>query len=237
MKKYSILLIILAISVWSTFAQEDKRDTVSSFRNDLKDNSVQTIFGSKPAHGGYFAFSVQYASLDQRDGMKIGGRGGWIVDHKFAIGLCGYGFFNEHQKFIDLRDDPAYKYGLGGGYGGLFIEPILFPKSPVHISFPIILGGGGVAYTSSYENYSWDKTNKWDGSLEDSRAFFIVEPGIELEFNLVKYFRLSLGAYYRHTSNIAMETVSYDTGKPVTLTSKDALNGLSFGLNLKFGIF
>ena len=54
------------------------------------------------------------------------------------------------------------------------IEPILMPNYPVHLSFPILLGGGGISYVT--ENMDYD-----NNMIEDSEAFLIAEPGAEIE--------------------------------------------------------
>jgi hypothetical protein len=108
---------------------------------------------------------------------------------------------------------------LSGGYGGLLIEPIILPKLPVHISFPFLFGVGGV---SSMDLISDD----WDFYIENSNVYVLVEPGIDLELNMTKFFRISLGAKYRVTSQLSMPNVN-----------SNALNGLSCGIKFKFGKF
>jgi hypothetical protein len=54
----------------------------------------------------------------------------------------------------------------------------------------------------------------------------VVEPAIELEFNMARFFRMAATASYRYTSNITL----FDT-------DEDVLRGLNFGLTFKFGKF
>ncbi|MCI0522234.1 MAG: hypothetical protein L0Y37_01125, partial [Bacteroidales bacterium] len=42
---------------------------------------------------------------------------------------------------------PDFK--LVWGYGGFIIEPIVAPMYPVHVSFPILIGGGGISYVET----------------------------------------------------------------------------------------
>jgi hypothetical protein len=113
---------------------------------------------------------------------------------------------------------------LTGGYGGLLVEPIVFPRMPVHITFPLIAGIGGIAYTSNIFRQS--EYERWESYVEDTDVFLVAEPGIELEFNVVKYFRISLSASYRFTSALQLMD-----------TPGNALEGFSTGINLKFGKF
>ena len=57
-------------------------------------------------------------------------------------------------------------------------------------------------------------------------------PGIEVELNVVKFFRLSAGLNYTHTSEIILNDL---LGEPII--PGNALNGFTFGLSFKFGKF
>ena len=99
-------------------------------------------------------------------------------------------------------------------------------KSPVHLAFPSLIGG--VAITTIPNNY-WE----WDTNIHgyDYDVFFVFEPGVELEFNMVKFFRVAVGASYRFTNGILL---NYDVDKEVPI---DALDGFNVYLNFKFGKF
>ena len=136
------------------------------------------------------------------------------------MGLGGFGFVNN----LDYNSQSSIlEFSLAGGYGGLFFEPIISGKSPVHVSFPILVGMGGI---TAYKNYdsSWDSFNHNPNYGED--LFFVVEPAVDLEFNMTRFFRLVATASYRITSKINL-----------IATDEYALNGFNFGLTFKFGKF
>jgi len=191
---------------------------------DYANSEFKTLFGDRDiSHGGYGALTIDYSQIDSKDAILIGARGAWVIGHGIALGIAGSGFMNDYSW------NPALAGGrnvnLSGGYGGLFIEPIILPKFPVHFSIPVLIGAGGIAYTSTYNPYPYDYEN-FDLFVEDATGYFLVEPGIELELNVVRFFRLAIGGYYRFTSNIQL----YDT-------PEDVLNGWSVGMTLKFGKF
>jgi len=199
------------------------------------DNEVRTIFGSKKDHsnGGYGAIMVNYSQIMERDALLVGGRGAWVIDHNFGLGLGGYGFMTDPQ----MDNIKGEEYQISGGYGGLLLEPVIASKSPVHLSFPILIGAGGVAYNKHWQEYEYDEDNH--ESYEDSDAFFVLEPGVELEFNMLKFFRLGLSVTYRYTSNI---NLSYREGtigapNPNVIGSQDMLRGFNYGIVMKFGSF
>lgn len=207
MKNYITCILILFILLPAS-AQEDNGE-------------FRTLFGDRQiSHGGYGAVTISYAQIDGRDAIQIGGRGCWILDHGFALGFAGTGFFNDYHYNNILNSNV----NLAGGYGGLLLEPILFPRFPVHISIPLLAGVGGVAYTSSSNPYDWQDAHYF---VEESTSFLIMEPGVELEFNIVRFFRLSIGGYYRITTDIRLNDD----------TPENALNGFSGGVTLKFGKF
>jgi len=210
-----MMFILLAFLSYPLKAQEDK-DLEYKERRD----EVITLFGDHHvSHGGYGAITIGYSQIDNMDAIIMGGRGAWIIGHWFAIGFGGLGFIND----MHYNDELKQNVNLTGGYGGMILEPIILPKIPVHISTPVLFGVGGIAYMSSYGSLDWDQPNYL---TEDATSFVIVEPGVEVEFNIVKFFRLALGASYRYTSDITM----YDT-------YPDVLNGLSYNISLKFGKF
>ncbi len=209
MKKY-IALILFIFTVALAQAQEENGE-------------IKTLFGDKHiSHGGYGAVSVNYSRIDGKDAILMGGRGAWIINHGIALGFAGAGFLNDYH----YNDQLQRNVNLAGGYGGLLLEPILFAGFPVHISLPVMAGVGGVAYTSSYDPYDWEDSHYF---VEEATSFLVLEPGVEIELNMVKFFRLSVGGYYRLTSNVRM---SIDPA-----LQPDVLEGFSGGITLKFGKF
>jgi hypothetical protein len=209
MKKVFTLFAILIITL-STFGQ----------RYD-DDNEIKTLFGSKNfSSGGYGAFGAGYSIIDDKDAIVMTGRGVWLMSRSLGFGIAGTGFINDYHFDAVLEEEV----NLTGGYGGLIIEPILLPRSPVHLAFPVTAGVGGIAYTrSNWVNDPWEYREAW---VEDTETFLFVEPGVELELNLLKFFRLAFGVSYRVTTQIDLID-----------TPSDVLNGFTSGISFKFGKF
>ncbi len=230
MKKKLIFISLFTLASFVTFAQLN--DSTEFIKNDdgkkKQQEELRTLFGSDISHGGYLAASTNYSLIDGKDALAIGGRIGWIIDHKLTLGFGGYGFANDIYVENVVNDEG---YNLVGGYGGLYIEPILFPKFPVHLSFPILFGVGGIAYQTEKGYWIEDKDDGYDDYeyeyyTEDSDAFLIIEPGVEVEMNVVKNLRIALSATYRY---------AYDVN--LINTDSDILNGLTYGVTFKIGKF
>lgn len=228
MKTIKILHVILALLVgFSAIGQDEEQEMKTLFKKSTTE---------KINNGGYGSFSIGYTQIDSKDALQLGGRVAWIANHRFALGLVGYGFVNDIQK--DYDDDPS-SYFLAGGYGGIFFEPILMPNKPVHVSFPIILGVGGISAVESNNwessHYNYQNTNYY----YDSDAFLVFEPGVDVEFNVVKFFRIAIGASYRLTNGINLRYKYLDNNfnEQIIEIDKNALNSFTFNIGFKFGWF
>jgi hypothetical protein len=109
------------------------------------------------------------------------------------------------------------------GYAGLFLEPCIVPKLPIHFSFPILIGAGSAIY---YDEADQNMDDHNGLVTVDNDIFYIIEPGVEMELNMTKHTRLSLGVKYRYITDLDLLN-----------TKTDAFNGLYYGLTLKFGKF
>lgn len=187
---------------------------------------VQTLMSGG---GGYGAISVGYTQVNGLNALQMGAQAEWLVGHGFGLGIAGVGFTS------DFAPMDADYYALSGGYGGLIMEPIIFGWLPVHIALPVLIGGGGMASYSTNSD-PWDYDNI-DPTFGEYAVFFVGEVGVELEFNLVKFFRLSLFGNYRWTSNLDMKPMyGLDEVSPYSV-GRQALNGWSTGVRFKFGSF
>jgi len=193
---------------------------------------MRTLFGSEHDlhHGGWGAPTAAYTRIMDQDALLVGMRGGWIIDHRLTLGLAGYGLttpventaYDDH--LVEEGIEPRRRSRFQTGYGGLLIEPVIAYKSPVHISLPILIGAGGCGYQTftgvpgeDFDPYTWH---------DDFEAFFVIEPGVDLEFNLVKLVKLGLGASYRYTSDVTLPE-----------TSEDVMRGLNASVSIKVGVF
>ncbi|UCG27736.1 MAG: hypothetical protein JSV24_12320 [Bacteroidales bacterium] len=226
MKKLIVSIVVLFIAcIPFVYAQEETGEKEEKKDEVQKSEDIQTIFQQRSG-GHYAGFSFNYSEIDQRNGMQFGFRGGWIAGHGLAVGLGGKLFFNESDYDQLYITDKA---NLIGGYGGILVEPIILPRFPVHLSIPVLAGMGGIAY--SFEEFEFD----WENSfVEDSDFFLVIEPGVELEFNILRHFRIAIGAYYAFTSDIQLEYIDPPGG---TIVGPNVLNGLSFGITMKLGRF
>lgn len=209
MKRITMLIILAFVCTFAN-AQEDYRN-----------NEIQTVFSGDNSLGFYGGFSLGYTQIDGKDALISGGRGALIFNHSFALGFAGYGFVNGLEDYH--LPDQFSEYSLAGGYGGLLVEPIAGGLKPVHFSFPIVMGMGGVALI---EKYGWDHRDYYYPGSTELDVFFVIEPGVELEFNVARFFRAAAAVSYRFTSDIELNGMD-----------QNALRGFNFKMAFKFGKF
>ncbi len=203
----NIFLFILLITAIPLHAGYGFSQSIEHDNNDVK-----TLSNGKGSNGGYGAISVGYTRIDENSSIIGGLKGGWTVNHSLTIGGAIYGFYNSQSNLAGFINS-----GMGGGYAGLLLEPVFWGTQTVHISVPLIIGGGG-ATKYTYDPYTYT-------------TYFIFVPGIELEINITNHFRIALGVDYRLTPGLTWKTV-----EDITIKSGDkVLNGFSGHLVFKFG--
>lgn len=233
MRKSVCIVMLLSLASFTVIAQDEEDE----FENigDQK-SEIQTLISSGGI-GGYGGLTFGYTGLNDHSAFISGIRGGLIIGHTFTFGIAGYGFVTEQFENIILSDVNIYQ--MGGGYGGLFLEAIILPLRPVHVSVPVLLGAGGLSYFRSYnytDPYAWEDYTYSD---IDSDAFFVLEPGIEMDVNMLKFMRISIGGSYRYATDVSLTTYVENNGQLDlhTLAHRNALNGWNAYLTFKFGKF
>lgn len=199
-------------------------------QKDSTENSdnISTIFGKNKAAklGWFIGIDNGYTQFDSHDVHISGLNAGLIINHNFTIGFSGSGWTNRNSMYYSHVSDTAGAY-LEGGFCRLLLEFTPNPKSVVHVTFPLMIGGGGASYIRDEDYWDWDG-NEWDTFHKnlDTDVFFSVEPGIRAEVNIFKFMRFNAGISYR-----------WVTGLEMINTPGDMMNNFSATAGLKFGKF
>jgi hypothetical protein len=183
----------------------------------------ETLLGTGSVeHGGYGALVVKFTSINKEFGVLVGARGGWIINHTFAIGIGGYGLANEVPARSISWIGSRY---MDFGYGGLDLEYIANSNAVVHYSVHTLIGAGALGHRSFY--YSDFGTGLGlDDVGEEHRPFFVLEPGVNVDLNVTTWFRFSVGASYRFIGPVRSD-----------IATADDLKGPSGMLTFRFGSF
>ncbi len=169
-------------------------------------------------HGVYLGFTTHYGEINGKDtyigGLKIA----YVANQQFEVGFEGKFFYSDQNFYNDAftRNEDLF-----GAYGGLHLEPILFSKSKVNLSFPVLIGLGAVGYIG--EDFDEEE---FEDDFDDVDVIFVVEPGVSALFNVSRYLQLEAGVKYRISNRFNIEN-----------SNISRLNGFSAGIGVKVGVF
>jgi hypothetical protein len=190
---------------------------------DKKPREVETLMKSASGFGGHFSMNIKGTQVYDETAIMVGGELVFTLNHALNIGVAGYCM----PTRIDYADtDNFFREDLfvEMGYGGLFIEPVFFDQKVVHFSVPILIGGGWSGLSNAH--YSYDNRYPDEVFLRDESVFFVLEPGINMEVNLVKNVKLTMGGTYRYVS-----------GSDIRNVSDSDLSGASLSAGIRVGWF
>ena len=92
-----LLILIIELCALQSYSQEQLSDNRNTVSTEPQQQNIKTLFGKdggKIEHGGWGGFTLGYTKIAGKDAFLSGGRGGWLIDHRFTLGLAGYGFFS-----------------------------------------------------------------------------------------------------------------------------------------------
>ncbi len=169
--KRSILLITCFILGLTIFAQDD-------YKTIFNAGNIEKVRG----FGGPL---MSFTSVDGEFAHMMGGGGGVILNDQLILGGFGIGLTNRIDAERTINGVVEYE-GLQVelGYGGLWFGYIIKGNAPIHPVINTQLGWGSLDIT----NNNFVKTS--------SDAVFVLNPIVELEMNITRFFRMSVGANY-----------------------------------------
>lgn len=203
-------LILLTVCLCSIFLHRNllaQSETQSSVPDEVSRSSSFITGG----FGGPFIRTTQVMN---DWGIVIGGKGGGIINHQFGFGGVGMALVNGYDFVGDnLNGNNNASLNLGLGAGGVFIQYINRRDNLIQYSVPLHIMAGGVSVKENDEDV-------------ESSGVFILEPGINIEFNISDQFIPGIDVSYQQVFGCSLENVD-----------NQDISGINIGLVLKFGKF
>jgi hypothetical protein len=188
----------------------------------------ETLFSGEIESGWYGGPLSAVGQIIDETGFLVGVQGGWIINHRFVLGGKGYILVNP----VDV--EGLQNIVVGFGCGGALFEYIIASNKLLHFNIENMIGIGGV-YNDVKVNKKYHDPIDYTGD-----ACLVLEPGLNLMLNVIKNFRIGVGATYRYVYGI-----DYDPGAPYrniigndyeNISDSD-LSGVTVQIILKFGAF
>ena len=192
--------------------------------HDPKDDRIKSLLSKGNDLNGFGAADLKVGDFIDERGLLVGAYGGFIINRRYLFGIAGYGLVTEVEFDGTIPGETTSKpLNLYGGYGGVMIGATIAPKELIHLSIPIILGAGSLEVSD--KDFFTNNPADSEFTVENS-VFFVIEPGLELEFNITKYFRVGAGATYR-----------YVTGSELLNITDEDVSGFNGMISFRFGRF
>ncbi len=223
--KNTLITGFLLLHFFNSFSQKDSTNTKMSILNDkteyiFKQKSIKTV-------GLYFASEIGIGTINNKTVPLAGGSMMFLINKKIGFGFAGQitGNPNNASEILKL------------GYGGLKLEYTIKPNAKVHTTIPLLIGTGFAKNDSLPFNNSYHDRNRAKNSHEKryhtGNQFFIIQPGVNLEANLMRYLKVFGGINYRMATKL-------NNGRNInnadTISAKQ-VSGITATIGIKIGLF
>lgn len=213
MKNLSLAFLITLLCTPFLFAQE----TATSNKNENAVNRPSSYYGS--ITNKFTIINGEYANIAQV-------YGGWVFNRKLMLGLGAAALTNNIIVPDAFSSEPGEQSSYMYAQGGIVAEYMARPDKKVHFVYHLF---SGIGITTQYERSDYMDDffeDAFDDDDDESNLFFVAEPGVQLEFNVLKWLRIAPGITYRATIG----------GNGLGLHNSD-LSNVSFNLGIKIGTF
>ncbi len=209
MKKQLYLIAFLIVMAPALMAQE-----------------IQTIFRNPSPSGGYAGISNKFSMINDDYANIVEVYGGWFVKRRLLLGIGAAASTNYIPVPAEYRMAPVNRMSWQYGQFGFMTEYVFASNRVVHVNLTLFAGAG---FTLQYERPRYDDWDSWDHYPDvdhDEDFFQVLEPGAQVEVNILKWLRLSPGVSYRKTF-----------GSDGFGLSDNKLSNWSYNITLKVGKF
>jgi hypothetical protein len=196
---------------------------ISTLNLSAQDTTHTLLKFRKPESIGiYVAPEFQYGSLNGNFTSFGGGSLMLMINNRFAFGVTGQSSVG--NTFLSTNSIPLF---VRSRFGGGKMEYSLNPSSAIHITLPLLVGVGEIQADSI------SSRPRFFGGRNDfysrrGNSYVVIQPGVNVEANLLKFMKLFVGANYRF---------SILNNNNSTVLPSTALQGLSISAGIKVGIF
>lgn len=171
----------------------------------------------------YFSPLVKFSEIrDKSEVMMFGVKGVITYNNKIGIGCIGTILTSNNvytNKNIETQaTNEEIKIQIA--YGGLIVEPEWYRYKKFHLLSPVIFGGGKV------------EVEKNENEILNSyySIFWVIEPEIQCDFEILSFLRASIGISYRYA-------FKFDNQNLYNNFKESDFSRLSLNIGFKLGRF
>jgi hypothetical protein len=184
----------------------------------------RTLFEGNLDVAGFGGPEVRYTRIADQDGLMLGARGGVILNRSIVLSGAGWGMVTEIDSppNSDGSFDIQALTDIRFGYGGFQFEYLVKPDAVAHVGLSALVGGGATQRVFDRPGRDGFRDDD-DNRIGDPDGFFVFEPGVNLEVNVMRWLHMSGGVSYRIVNGVERPNLS-----------NDDLSGISATFGVKF---
>lgn len=214
----------------------------ATFTYGQETEEMRFLLGNKDGKvnvSGFGSYILGFSSLDGQAAVYNGGGGAVLLNQTLYFGAYGLGLSTRHlTESLTMMDyngnDITYNdLYTNFGHGGFWIGYLHQSYKPVHFGASTKLGWGALSmsnetYSSNYDNYNYYNI------VTDN--VFVVTPQLEVEMNLLRWFKINASAGYQFVSGVD-KTYTNTSGDKIKFFDAADYNQPVFNLSFVFGGF
>ncbi len=168
-------------------------------------------------YGGPF---IRRTTINSSGGTLVGLCVGFLIDHSVSVGFAAYGLASDIIASQETRQSfPGRYLEMELMYGGMELGYSYQPHKLVHVAVSALAGAGNFGFKD-------ESTGDPEFDFERMDTFFFLEPSLTAVLNVTSWLRFETGLSYREVGDLKLRGVG-----------DDDINGLSYDLSVKFGLF
>lgn len=224
-----ILFCFAILALYNSYGQEN---ATSANKNESGDRTEYLISPQKAklkTIGFYFAPEMGVSQLNKSTAPIGAGSFMFLINKKLGIGFTGQITSNPNNKAELLKL----------GYGGVKLEYTIKPNAKVHTTIPLVIGTGFANNDSLAYRYGSPNRPHRGGLQQDYydknnfSQFFILQPGVNIEANLVRFVKIFGGINYR----LATKLENNRNGNITAPITASQASGITATIGIKIGLF
>ena len=185
MKKTLCLLILIGFlaGIYSLSAQEES-------------DTVRVLLPGDIVFSGFGAPFVEFSSLNGQFAVFAGAGGALMINRTIFIGAYFQGLTTIHHMEELATVVNIEKPRVSFEHGGIWMGYVIMPKKAIHGGISLKLGWGEIDLEGD------ELDDGVDADYDFTDRIFNIQPQVEVEFNMTKWFRINAGVGYRFVTGI-----------------------------------
>jgi hypothetical protein len=188
---------------------------------------------------GFGSFIIGFSGVDGNFAVYNGGGGAVLLNQTVYFGGYGMGLSTRHTMgsiaMVKPGGEEKYYDDLYAqfGHGGFWLGYLHKSYKPIHFGFSTKLGWGSLSMSNDIFDKNYDEYDYYHIVVD---RVFVATPQLEVEMNLLKWFKINASAGYQFVSGVD-KTYMNTAGEQVKFFDGKDFNQPMFNLTFAFGGF